>query len=81
MRGDREMRNPVIDSDFPDPEIIRVGEIYYMVSTTMYFMPGADILRSWDLAHWELVGHVFDRLEDNAAHNLEDGRHIYGQGM
>ena len=54
------MRNPVIDSDFPDPEIIRVGEIYYMVSTTMYFMPGADILRSWDLAHWELVGHVFD---------------------
>ena len=75
------MRNPVIDSDFPDPEIIRVGEIYYMVSTTMYFMPGADILRSWDLARWELVGHVFDRLEDNAAHNLEDGRHIYGQGM
>ena len=75
------MRNPVIDSDFPDPEIIRVGEIYYMVSTTMYFMPGADILRSWDLAHWELVGHVFDRLEDNAAHNLEGGRHIYAQGM
>lgn len=56
------MRNPVIDSDFPDPEIIRVGETYYMVSTTMYFMPGADILRSWDLAHWELVGHVFDSL-------------------
>lgn len=75
------MRNPVIDSDFPDPEIIRVGNVYYMVSTTMYFMPGADILRSWDLAHWELVGHVYDRLEDNEAHRLEKGRHIYGQGM
>lgn len=75
------MRNPVIDSDFPDPEIIRVGDVYYMVSTTMYFMPGADILRSWDLAHWELVGHVYDRLEDNEAHRLGKGRHIYGQGM
>ena len=73
------MRNPVIDSDFPDPEIIRVGEIYYMVSTTMYFMPGADILRSWDLAHWELVGHVFDLyrahqdatlIESHALHDL-----------
>lgn len=75
------MRNPVIDSDFPDPEIIRVGDVYYMVSTTMYFMPDADILRSWDLAHWELVGHVYDQLEDNEAHRLENGRHIYGQGM
>ena len=38
--------NPVINSDFPDPDIIRVGDTYYMASTTMYFMPGGDILRS-----------------------------------
>ncbi len=35
-------KNPVIDSDFPDPDVIRVGETYYMVSTTMYFMPGGE---------------------------------------
>lgn len=75
------VRNPVIDSDFPDPEVIRVGDVYYMVSTTMYFMPGADILRSWDLAHWELLGHVYDQLEANDGHTLQNGRHIYGQGM
>ena len=34
------VKNPVIDSDFPDPDIIRVGNTYYMASTTMYFMPG-----------------------------------------
>ena len=33
-------KNPIIDSDFPDPDIIRVGNTYYMASTTMYFMPG-----------------------------------------
>ena len=73
--------NPVINSDFPDPDIIRVGDTYYMASTTMYFMPGGDILRSWDLVHWEFVGHVFETLEDTPAHRLEEGRQIYGQGM
>lgn len=73
--------NPVIYSDFPDPDIIRVGDAYYMVSTTMYLMPGGDILRSYDLVHWEFVGHVFETLEDNAAHRLENGQQIYGLGM
>lgn len=73
--------NPVINSDFPDPDIIRVGDTYYMASTTMYLMPGGDILRSYDLVHWEFVGHVFDWLEDNPAHCLENGRQIYGLGM
>lgn len=73
--------NPVINSDFPDPDIIRVGKTYYMASTTMYFMPGGDILRSYDLLHWEFVGHVFEKLEDTPAHRLEDGQQIYGQGM
>ena len=73
--------NPVIYSDFPDPDIIRVGDTYYMASTTMYLMPGGDILRSWDLVHWEFAGHVFETLEDNAAHRLENGQQIYGLGM
>lgn len=74
-------KNPVIDSDFPDPDVIRVGETYYMVSTTMYLMPGGDILRSRDLVHWEFLCHVFSQLEDNPAHCLEDGQQIYGLGM
>lgn len=73
--------NPVIESDFPDPDIIRVGSAYYMVSTTMYFMPGGDLLRSYDLLHWEFVGHIFERLEDNPAHRLESGQNIFGKGM
>ena len=38
-------------SDFPDPDVIRVGDTWYMISTTMYFLPGGVLLRSWDLMH------------------------------
>ena len=37
--------NPITRLDYPDPDVIRVGEVYYMVSTTMHFMPGGEILR------------------------------------
>ena len=68
-------------SDFPDPDVIRVGDTWYMISTTMYFLPGGVLLRSWDLMHWEVCGHVFRRLEDNPAWCLENGQNVYGKGM
>lgn len=75
-------RNPVIYSDFPDPDIIRVNDVYYMASTTMFLMPGCDILRSFDLIHWEFVAHAYDELESTAAERLEEpGRNAYGCGM
>lgn len=74
------IRNPVIWADFPDPDVIRVGEWFYMVTTSMHTMPGCPIMRSRDLKHWELVGYVFDTLEENAGHTLVDGRGVYGKG-
>ena len=47
-----EVRNPIIGADMPDPDLLRVGDTYYMVSTTMFYTPGAPILRSKDLCHW-----------------------------
>lgn len=74
-------RNPVIYSDFPDPDIIRVGDTYYMASTTMHFMPGCDILRSYDLMNWEFAAHAYETLDDTKGHRLEGTEQIYGQGM
>lgn len=74
-------RNPIIESDFPDPDVIRVGDTYYMASTTMHYMPGCDILRSYDLMNWEFVCHAYETLDDTPGHNLEGNAHIYGQGM
>ena len=73
--------HPLLKMDYPDVDVIRVGDIYYMVSTTMYFMPGCEILRSYDLVHWEHAAYVYERLDSTPAQCLEGEDNIYGQGM
>ena len=73
--------NPLTRMDYPDPDVIRVGDTYYMVSTTMYFFPGCEILRSYDLVHWEHAAFVYDRLDSTDAQRLEGKKNAYGQGM
>lgn len=72
--------NPVIWADAPDPDVIRVGEDYYMVTTTMHLMPGCPVMHSRDLVNWQTVGYVFDRLEDTPRYDLTDGT-VYGKGQ
>ena len=73
--------NPITKLDYPDPEVIRVGDTYYMVSTTMYFMPGCEILRSYDLVNWEHAAYVYDTLDGTDAQKLEGKENVYGCGM
>lgn len=74
-------KNPIIDSDFPDPDIIRVGDTYYMASTTMHFMPGCVILRSYDLVRWEILSHAYQELDNTPRYYMEGKQNIYGEGM
>ncbi|KAF0095911.1 MAG: glycoside hydrolase [Puniceicoccaceae bacterium 5H] len=77
----RPANNPVIWADVPDPAVIRVGDTYYMSSTTMHMSPGLPLMKSHNLVDWELIGYAYDELdEDNAALNLEDGQNAYGKG-
>lgn len=73
--------NPILKMDFPDPDVIRVADTYYMVSTTMHFMPGCVILRSYDLINWEIAGHIFDTLDSTPGQRLQDHKGVYGKGM
>ena len=73
--------NPIIYSDFPDPDVIRVGDTYLMVSTTMHFMPCCVLLRSYDLLHWEILSYVGEYLEDTPGERLADRKGVYGRGM
>ena len=73
--------NPLTYTDIPDNDVIRVGEDYYMVSTTMYYCPGAPIMHSRDLVHWRLVDYVYDCLEDDDVYNLRNGANAYGKGQ
>jgi beta-xylosidase len=73
-------RNPVIWADVPDVAAIRVGDTYYMASTTMHMSPGLPIMKSKDLVNWELIGYTYDTLADNETLRLENGRNAYGRG-
>ena len=72
--------NPMLWADTPDPDVIRVGDTFYMVTTTMHLMPGAPVMASKDLKNWETVGYLFDRLTDSPKYDLQEGT-VYGRGQ
>jgi len=73
-------RNPVIFADVPDMSIIRVGDTYYMSSTTMHMSPGVPVMKSKDLINWEIVNYAYNTLGDNDELNLISGKNAYGRG-
>ncbi len=72
--------NPVLWADVPDPDVLRVGDNFYMVSTTMHLMPGAPIMKSKDLVNWETVNYIFPRLTDSPKYDMKEGT-VYGRGQ
>ncbi len=60
--GDGTYKNPVIYADYSDPDVIRAGEDFFMVSSSFNCVPGLPVLHSRDLVNWKIVNHVFDRL-------------------
>ena len=57
-----QKNNPIVFADYPDLDIIRVDNTYYMCTTTMHVFPGGEILRSFDLINWEHCAYVYDVL-------------------
>lgn len=56
------IRNPVLSGFHPDPSICRVGDDYYLATSTFEWFPGVRIHHSRDLAHWRVIGHALDRV-------------------
>lgn len=55
--------NPVLHSDYSDPDVIRSGDDYYMVASSFNCVPGLPVLHSRDLVNWQLTGYALDRLQ------------------
>ena len=55
-------QNPILYADYSDPDVIRVGEDYYMVSSSFAYLPGVPLLHSKDLVHWEIINHCVRSL-------------------
>jgi beta-xylosidase len=75
-----QAKNPVIHADVPDMSMVRVGDTYYMSSTTMHMSPGVPIMKSTDLINWKLVNYAYDELDTVDALELENGQSSYGRG-
>jgi len=57
----KTFQNPILSGFYPDPSICRVGDDYYLVTSTFEYFPGLPIFHSRDLIHWRQFGHVLDR--------------------
>ena len=75
-----QAHNPIIFADVPDMSMVRVGDTYYMSSTTMHMSPGVPIMKSKDLVNWQLVNYAYDTLGNIDDLNLVNGKTAYGRG-
>jgi len=80
LAQEKQAQNPVIFADVPDMSMIRVGDTYYMSSTTMHMSPGVPVMKSKDLINWEIVSYAYDILDNVDALNLNNGNNSYGRG-
>lgn len=78
--GNGTYSNPLFYDEFSDPDLIRVGDDYYLTGTTMHAMPGLPVLHSRDLVNWELMSYALDKLDLGPKYRLEGGE-IYGKGI
>ena len=79
--GNGTFSNPLFFDEFSDPDLIRVGDDYYLTGTTMHTFPGLPVLHSKDLVNWELQSYALDKLDYGPQFRLEQGKNIYGQGI
>jgi beta-xylosidase len=80
-QGDGTYRNPIIAGDYSDPDIVRVGDDYYMVSTTFQLSPGVSILHSKDLVNWESLGGVIQDVSQLGPELNWDRMNRYNEGV
>jgi len=78
--GNGTYSNPLFYEEFEDPDVIRVGDDYYLAGTTMHMNPAVQLMHSKDLVNWELAGYCADKLDLGPAYRL-DGGSIYGRGI
>ena len=60
--GNGNYRNLILPADYSDPDVLRMGKDYYMISSTFQFSPGIVILHSRDLVNWKTIGSVVKNL-------------------
>ena len=66
-------QNPIILSDYSDPDVIKYKNTYYMIASSFNHTPGIPVLKSRNLVDWKLIGHVLDKLPFERFENVNHG--------
>ncbi len=71
--GNGQFKNPIFWGDWPDSEVIRVGDTFYFISTSMHYVPGCPIAKSKDLVNWEMAGYALPRYDEDKRFDMKGG--------
>ncbi len=79
--GNGTYKNPIIHADYSDPDAIRVGNDYYMISSSFNQVPGLPILHSKDLVNWQLIGHALKKLPSPHFDTVQHGGGVWAPSI
>jgi beta-xylosidase len=79
-QGNGTFKNPLLYADYSDPDVIGVGSDYYMTASDFFYMPGYPILHSKDMVNWEIISHVYPRLDIGNEYQDPNFPWAYGRG-
>lgn len=80
-QGDGTYRNPVLHADYSDPDVVRVGEDFYLTASSFNCTPGLPILHSRDLVNWRLVNHALKALPDPRYEDVHPGHGVWAPSI
>ena len=80
-QGDGTYRNPIIYADYSDPDVIRVGEDFYLTASSFNCTPGLPILHSKDLVNWTLINHAVKNLPHARYAEVQPGCGIWAPSL
>lgn len=72
-KGNGTFTNPLMWGDWPDPDVIRVGDDFYLTSTSMHYLPGCPIAKSKDLVNWTMAGYAIERYDEDPRWDMKGG--------
>jgi beta-xylosidase len=78
--GNGTYKNPILHADYSDPDVIRVGDDYYMTASSFDAVPGLPILHSKDLVNWQIIGHALhQQIPIEHFSNTQHGNGVWDQ--
>lgn len=79
--GDGRYQNPVLFADYSDPDVVRVGDDFYLVASSFSAVPGLPILHSRDLVSWTILGHALARLPSPRFDEVRPGEGVWAPSL